>query len=148
MGFRFSLAALLRLRQSVERQQAERLQETSGAVARAHETLATMDRALADQAQWDESSLRQGRCAAELQFSLHARAAMRAKRDSFQVEVQRLEFARQAAALEYGRAYREREVLESLSTQQRHAYQQDQLQREQRELDASHLLQLWRKRLG
>lgn len=117
-------------------------------VARARETLARMDRTLAETARSDEASLRVGRSAAELQFALVARGDMLARRQEFQVELQRVELDRQTAAGEYQRAYRDREVLETLATQQRHTYQQEQLQREQRELDASHLFQLWRKRLG
>ena len=70
------------------------------------------------------------------------------RRQDFQVELERLKVARLALAAEYQRAYREREVLESLATRQRQTYQQERLHQEQRELDASHLLQLWRKHLG
>lgn len=148
MAFHFALAPLLRLRQSLERQRAMRLQEASLAVARAHETLSRIDQSLTDAARSDEAVLRVGRSAAELQFALLTRANMNALRENFLGEIQRLEIERQTVALEYQRAYQEREVLETLATQQHHTYQQEQLQREQRELDASHLLQLWRKRLG
>ena len=50
MPFRFPLASLLRLRQSLERQRAQRLQEASLAVARAQETLSQIDQSLADTA--------------------------------------------------------------------------------------------------
>src|SRR5882672_1675239 len=148
MPFRFALAPLLRLRQSLERQRARRLQEASLAVARARETLARMEQSLADTARLDEATLRVGRSAAELQFSVVSRDTMIAQRQEFQAELDRLELERNAVAAEYQHAYREREVLETLATQQRHTYQQERLQHEQRELDASHLLERWRKRLG
>ncbi len=148
MPFRFPLASLLRLRQSFERQRAQRLQEASLAVARAQETISKIDQSLADTARSDENSLRVGRSSAELQFALAARATMLRQRQDLQVELERIKVARQAVAAEYQRAYREREVLETLATRQRQTYQQERLQQEQRELDASHLLQLWRKRLG
>lgn len=146
MPFRFVLAPLLRLRQSLERQRAARLREATLAVTRAQESLARMDQLLTDTTRSDEASLRVGRSAAELQFALTSRANLHHLRQTLQIELRRLELERQEAAAVYHRAYREREVLETLGVQQRHTYQQEQLQREQRELDASHLLQLWRKR--
>ena len=148
MAFRFALAPLLRLRQSLERQRAQRLQEAALALARAQHTLAQMDQYLADSARADETSLRAGRSAAELQFAAMAREAMLARRLEFLEEVHRLELLRQTATVEYQQAYRAREVMETLAAQQGHIYQQEQLQREQRDLDATHLLQMWRKRRG
>lgn len=148
MPFRFSLASLLRLRQSLERQRAQRLREASLAVARAEETISQIDQSLAETARSDDASLRAGRSAAELQFALAARATALQRRQDFQAELERLKIARQGVAVEYQRAYREREVLESLSARQRQTHQQERLQQEQRELDASYLLQLWRKHLG
>ena len=145
MPFRFALAPLLRLRQSLERQQAMRLSEASLAVVRAQELVSQMDRVLAESLRSRDAALRAGQSAAELQFALLARENMKAQRQKFEVEVQRLEVERQRMALDYRRAYQEREVLETLATRQHSVYQQEQLQREQRDLDASHLLQMWRK---
>jgi len=75
-----------------------------------------------------------------------ARESMLVRRQELQSEIERLDVARQAVAAEYQRAYREREVLDTVAAQQQRTYQQEQLQREQRDLDANHLLQLWRKR--
>ena len=146
MPFRFALAPLLRLRQSIEKQRAQRLEEAALALARARESLAQMDRALADGARADDASLRVGRRGAELQFAVMARESMLARRQELQSEIERLDVARQAVADEYQRAYQEREVLDTVAAQQQRTYQQEQLQREQRDLDANHLLQLWRKR--
>ena len=148
MGFHFSLATLLRFRHSLEKQYADKLQAASLTLTRAQETLSRMDQAMADSARADEASLQVGRSAAELQFAVTALSVMQARRKELEIEVQRLEVVRQAAAIEYQRAYRQREVLETLAAQQRHIYQQEQLQHEQRGLDDSYLLQLWRKRLG
>jgi flagellar export protein FliJ len=148
MAFRFALASLLRLRQSLERQQAMRLSEASLAVTRAQELVRRMDQVLADSARSGDAALRAGQSAAELQFALLARENMKVQRQKFQAEVQRLELVRQEVAGEYRRAYQKREVLETLATRQHSVYQQEQLQREQRDLDASHLLQMWRKSHG
>jgi flagellar export protein FliJ len=148
MPFRFGLAPLLRLRQSLERQRTLRLRETSLAVTRAQETLSRLEQFLADSARSDQNALSAGRSAAELQFASASRDNLRVLQQQGQIELRRLELQRQRAAEEYQRAYREREVLETVRTRQRHAYQQEELQREQRELDAAHLLRLWRNRLG
>jgi flagellar export protein FliJ len=148
MPFRFALAPLLRLRQSVERQRALRLRETSLAVTRTQEALSRLEQFLADSARSDQDALCAGRSAAELQFASASRDNLYVLQKDTQTELRRLELERQQAAEEYQRAYREREVLETLRTRQRYAYQQEQLQREQRELDATHLLRMWRNRLG
>jgi flagellar export protein FliJ len=148
MLFRFGLAPLLRLRQSLEQQQALRLGKAIAAVAGARETLAHLDQSLIDAARADESALKVGRSAAEIQFSVFAREGMRTVRKQLLDELEMLDQQRETVAIEYRRAYQEREVLDSLATQQRHIYEQEQLQREQRELDASHLLQRRRKRPG
>jgi flagellar export protein FliJ len=148
MAFRFALAPLLRLRQGQERQLALRLSEASNAVARARTQVERMDEAMESSARSEEKSLRQGRTAAEMQFAMLVREQMKAARQILQNELARLELDRQTQAIEYQRAYQAREVLESLRARQQHIAQQKQQQQEQRDLDATHLLQLWRKRLG
>src|SRR5208283_4571872 len=69
MAFRFVLAPLLRLRQSIERQRALALQEANLKVSRAQETLAQLERFLSGSAQSDSAALAAGRTAAELQFA-------------------------------------------------------------------------------
>ena len=69
MPFRFALAPVLRLRQSIERQRARALQSANLQVSRAQETLAQLDRFLSDSDQSDCAGLAAGRTAAELQFA-------------------------------------------------------------------------------
>ena len=148
MAFRFALAPLLRLRQSIERQCALRLREASLAVARAQDFLAQLDRFLADSAQSDAVSLSAGRRAAELQFASLYRENLEHLLEELESEVRKLELARQKAATDYHQAFREREVLETMRASQRRDSQQEELRREQRQLDAAHLLQRWRRRSG
>jgi flagellar FliJ protein len=148
MAFRFALAPLLRLRQSIERQCALRLREASLAAARAQDSLARLDHFLADSAQSDDASLSAGRRAAELQFASLYRENLRQLREELQSEVRKLELARQKAAADYHQAFREREVVETMRARQRRDYQQEELRREQQQLDAAHLLQRWRRRSG
>src|SRR5260370_16914888 len=68
MSFRFALAPLLRLRQSIERQRALQLQEANLQVSRAQETLAQLERFLSDSDQSESAGLTAGCTAAELHF--------------------------------------------------------------------------------
>jgi flagellar export protein FliJ len=146
VSFCFALAPVLRLRQSIERQRTLQLQEASLQVSRARETLAQLERFLADSADSDLAALAGGRTGAELQFADVLRESLQHFRQELQSDVGRLELLRQRAVGAYHQAYREREVLESLRARQRRAYQQEQLRREQQELDAAHLLQRWHRR--
>ncbi len=146
MSFRFALAPLLRLRQSIERQRALQLQEANLQVSRAQETLAQLERFLSDSAQSESAGLTAGCTAAELQFASVLRENMHHFRQELQSNIRKLELLRQQAAREYHQAYREREVIETLRAHQRRAYQQEQLRRQQQELDATYLLQRWHRR--
>jgi len=146
MPFRFALAPVLRLRQSIERQRARALQSANLQVSRAQETLAQLDRFLSDSDQSDRAGLAAGRTAAELQFASVLRENMQHFREELQSDVRKLELERQKALDEYHKAYREREVLETIRARQRRVYQQAQLRRQQQELDAAYLLQRWHHR--
>jgi flagellar FliJ protein len=146
MAFRFALAPILRLRQSIERQRTLRLQEANLQVSRAQQKLAELDRFLCGCAQSDAAALAAGRTAAELRFASILRENLQRFREELQSDVRNLELLRQKALGEYHQAYREREVLETLRVHQRHLYQQEQLRRQQQELDAGYLLQRWHHR--
>ena len=148
MAFRFALAPLLRLRQSIEHQRALALQEASLQLARSRETLARLERYLADAALAYSASLARGRTAAELQFASLLREQFRQFHLQLEEEIRRLDALRQQAAQAYQQAYREREVLETLRSRQHRAYQLEQARRQQQELDAAYLLQLVHDRDG
>ncbi len=148
MPFHFALAPLLRLRQSIERQRALQLQQANLQVSRAQETLAQLERFVSLSAQSDSAGLTAGCTAAELQFASMFRENLDRFRQELQSDIRKLELLRLQAASEYHRAYREREVLESLRVRQHRAYQQEHLRRQQQELDATYLLQRWHHRNG
>jgi flagellar export protein FliJ len=146
MSFRFTLAPLLRLRQSIERQRTLKLQAANLHVSRAQEKLAQLERSLSESAQSDATALQAGRTAAELQFASVLRENLHLFRQEVQSDICKLELLRQRALGEYHQAYRECEVLETLRARQRGAYQQEQLRRQQQELDATYVLQRWHHR--
>jgi flagellar export protein FliJ len=145
MSFRFALGSVLRLRQSIERQRTLALQEANLQFSRAQETLAQLDWSLSDSAESDRKELAAGRSGAELQFAAVLRAKAFLFRQELQSEIHRLEVVREQAVAAYHQAYREREVLETLRVRQFRVYQQDQVRRQQKELDASYLLQRWHR---
>jgi flagellar export protein FliJ len=146
MPFRFTLAPLLRLRQSIERQRTLQLQEANLKASRAKETLAQLERLLFDSAQSDATGLSAGCTGAELQFASVCRENLTILRKDLRANVQKLELQRQNAASEYHHAYRERDVLETLRAGQYLIYRQEQLRRQQQQLDAAFLLQRWHRR--
>src|ERR1039458_8800883 len=89
MPFRFALAPVLRLRQSIERQRTLALQAANLQVSRAQETLAQLDRFLSDSAQSDCAGLSAGRTAAELQFASVLRENMQHFREELQSDVRK-----------------------------------------------------------
>jgi flagellar FliJ protein len=146
MAFRFPLAPLLRLRQSIQRQRTLQLQDANLKVSRAQEGVTQLERFLVTSARADGNNLKAGRAAAELQFATILRENLQRYRQELQSEVSKLELLRQKALGEYHQAHREREILESMRARQLREYQQDQSRRQQAELDASYLLQRWRRR--
>jgi flagellar FliJ protein len=145
MAFRFALAPILRLRQSVERQSTLELQKANLQVSRARETLAQLDRFLRDADQFDARGLSAGCTAAELQFAGLLRENLLRFRQELQSDIRKFELLRQKALAAYHQAYREREILETLRAQQRRVYQQEQARRQQQEQDSDYLLQRWHR---
>jgi flagellar FliJ protein len=143
MAFRFALAPLLRLRQSLEHQRALAFQKASSHVARAQEALTRLDGFLEESAAIDSRSLAAGCMAADLHFAMLLREQLQQLRVQLQEEIRRLEALHEEAAHAYEQALAEREVLESLSARQRRAYQLEQARRQQQEIDAVFLVQRW-----
>ena len=146
MAFRFALAPLLRLRQSIERQHTLQLQDANLRVSRVQETLAQLERFLADSAESDSAAISTGSTAAELQFASHYRENLDRYRKELLLELSQVKLLRQKALAEYHSAYREREVIEALRLRHRRDYEQDQQRKRQQELDAAHLLRRWYRR--
>jgi flagellar export protein FliJ len=145
MAFRFALAPILRLRQSLERQRTLQLQEANLQVSRAQQKLESADRFLSDSLSADAAALAVGRTGAELQFADLLRENMLRFRQELQSEIVKLQLLRQKALSDYHQAYRDREVLEGLRARQRRVYQQEQSRRQQQQQDADYLLQRWHR---
>jgi flagellar export protein FliJ len=146
MSFRFALAPLLRLRLSMERQRTLALQEANLKVSRAQDALERLDESLSNSAQSKFAELARGCSAAELQFAVALRENLLHFRLVLQSDIRKLDLTCQQATAACHEAYREREVLEGLRLRQLRDYRQEQLRLQQKELDATYLLQRWHRR--
>lgn len=147
MPFRFTLAPLLRLRQSLERQRTLQLQKTNLDVSRAEEGSTQLDHYLFSAEQSDAKGLSAGCSAADLQFACLLRENFLRYRGELQSDLRGLEVLRQKALADYHQAFRDREALESLRVRQRRLYDQEQSRRQQQQqLDSDYLLQRWHRR--
>lgn len=140
MAFRFSLEAVLHLRQSLEHQQELRLRAANQQVARIRRMTEQMENQVRQMHAQQSNSLHAGTTAAEMRFSLECEATLQSQRLLLQGEAQRLERLRDQQQKIFQQARRERETIESLRDRQRSTYEREQARREQRQLDESFLL--------
>jgi flagellar export protein FliJ len=140
MAFRFSLAAVLRFRQSLERQQELLLQEANQRVVLARQGVEEAERMLAAMATESARKLGTGVTAAELQFDLLWRSLAAARRQALETQLAACEKARTERLQSFQQARREHEAVEALRQRQFEAYHQQEVQHEQRRLDDMFLL--------
>ena len=140
MAFRFSLEAVLRLRQGMEHQQELRLRTAHQHVARVRHGIERIDHALGEAEQLSRRALASGTTSAELLFALQSEAALRQYREKLGAELTRLGKLRDQQAEIFRQARRERETIESLRDQQLREYKREALRREQRRVDDLYLL--------
>ena len=140
MTFRFSLEAVLRLRQGMEHQQELLFRAAHQQVARVRHGIQRIDHALGEAEQRSSSTLASGTTSAELLFGLQSEAALLQYREKLGAELIRLGKLRDQQAEIFRRARRERETMESLRDQQLREYKRDALRREQRKVDDLFLL--------
>jgi flagellar export protein FliJ len=140
MAFHFSLAPVLRLRKSVERQRMLRFRAASLIAAQAAEQIAALDGYMNASLRADAEGLIAGRSAVEMHFAVASAKNLQEMRGELANQLRELELQRQHAAADYQDAYRQREALDNLRLRQQRAYEQQQLRRRQRELDEDYVL--------
>lgn len=135
MAFQFSLAALLRFRQSAEQQQEAILQQANQQVSNLRRQIEDTQRAIEEIAGNDSEALTCGLRAAELHFSqlrhdillqLHSRLE---KELTVAIEIQLQQ------RLAYQKARQQREIVEALRQRQLQIYEEEVARQEQRRLD-------------
>jgi flagellar export protein FliJ len=140
MAFRFSLAALLRFRQSLEHQQELLLQEATQNVLAARQRVEEAGRMLAAMAAENAGKLQAGVTAAELQFDLLCRSLAAERRQALEKQLAVCEKARAQRLQAFQQARQQREAVDALRRRQFELYHEQETRREQRRLDDMFLL--------
>lgn len=140
MPFRFTLQAILHFRQSMEHQQELRLRAANQQVARGQHGIEQIDLLRGTLQAEQTRELGKGVTAAELRFGLQREAELLRHRKEQQLQLVRLQQARDQQREIFQQARRARETLESVREQQLKLYQQAAARREQRNLDDLFLL--------
>ena len=140
MPFRFSLEAVLRFRQSLERRERQRLEVITREVvnAKAQQQAAQRDRVNA-RAQF-QNKLHQGMTAAEMQFELASDRARQRRIAALDAQMAKLEDLRRRQLEVFLHAQQQREIVENLRARQLAAYRLDQARRDQQQADERYLI--------
>lgn len=145
MAFRYPLLSILRLRQSLERQEEQKLLALAGRVARLRSLIGALD---TEQLQTQRdllTHLNQGGVAAELQFAGTCTTAYETVRNELLVQMKECEAQRLEQMKVYRLARQKREILDGLREHQEAAYVLESLRREQQRADEAFLLRQYRE---
>lgn len=140
MPFRFSLDAVLRLRQSLERQQELLLQAANYRVAAVQRDRDELDRYTQELASQVSAQLAAGLSAAELQFNTLCRAVLSGRCQQLDQALNQAYAERDACAQAFQKTRRDREMVETLRDRQFQLHRQLEARRDQRRLDDLFLL--------
>jgi flagellar export protein FliJ len=135
MKFRFPLQALMRLRESIEEAELQRLQAAAARVLQARGEIEQIDAAIAAARRDEALALETGGYAAELQFSSLRDQIYAQQRNLLQSKLAELERVRAEHQERYRQARQQREILSNLRSRQFAAFQIESSRREQRETD-------------
>lgn len=135
MPFHFPLAPVLRLRKSIERREEMALKASLLELARVRRRIDELTDEMAKACQDREKALRNSTTANRLQsMQIEIHAAIEAKQKLFET-VQALKLQRDAQMKAYQSAHSGRQALSDLLAQQKNLYEQEQLHRQQKQLD-------------
>jgi flagellar export protein FliJ len=135
MPFRFSLATVLRVRESLESNEERALQKIQLAMAHVVHQIEMLTTQITKLHQAREQALQQPISASHLHLLLQQAHGAGEKKESLLQDLQVLEQKRDEQIVRYQAAHRDRETLTDLSDKQRDAYDQEQLRAQQRSLD-------------
>ena len=145
MAFQFSLRALLRLRQSQEKQEELLFRQACAQVDLLHERIQATTRTLAELNQCEQKMLHAGLRSAQLHFHQLSRSALQETERGLERQLMEAEITRAARQIEFQKARQQREVMETLRHQQSQMYLRQEARREQRQLDEFYLLHQFRQ---
>lgn len=135
MAFEFSLATVLRVRESIEEREERALQKIQMEIGLALHQLEELTAAIAGAHAAREQAMRQPMAAVHMQSMLENTASAEASRMTLLQQLEVLEQARAEQMRRYHAAHRDRETLTEMLNQQREAYELEQVRMEQKQLD-------------
>ncbi len=145
MSFRFSLSALLKVREGLERQEYFRLLEIQQEIAMIREEIEANER-LGRIAEANRlSELAKGEFASDLQEACGQLLSLASRRESLLSDLRKAESRKEQQLKVYRVARQDHEVLERLRVRQHAEYVREQLRREQAKADELFLLRLNRR---
>lgn len=140
MPFRFSLSAVLRLRENLERREYLALQALHAQTAEVRSDIKALEQALAQARNQRSSKLREGMSAAHLQLELTGETRIEHKRQALHNKLVELQSQVKKQIGTYQQARQKRETLEALRRQQFEKYVREETTREQQAGDELFLL--------
>ncbi len=135
MAFRFSLAAVLRLKESIERHEELRLQSAESRRAKLVQQIEEMEGKIANEAGLREQSLRESLPAGHLQAMLRQVAAYALMKEDLVEMLCQVERQCEDLKKVYLRAHSQSETLASLRREQQKVFKDKQTKLEQKYLD-------------
>jgi len=140
MAFRFALAAVLQLRESLERHQELVLQRACARFAEIQRTLETITAETQQMVRDESVQLTTGMKSAELQFDMLRHTALDQFKNEIEEKLSEAEATRSACVNAFEKARQSRQVLASLEEGQLEVYRRDQERQAQCALDDLFLL--------
>jgi flagellar export protein FliJ len=135
MAFRFSLATVLRLRESIERREENALKKIQLEMARVSRQIDELNAKIAGAQVERDTELRQPMPAGHLQAMLAETQSTVETRDALQETLRELDLQRRKQLKVYQTAHRDHEMLIDMRNRQRDAYLQEQARLQQKYLD-------------
>jgi flagellar export protein FliJ len=140
MAFRYTLHPLLRLQQSLEKQEEQRLVALTSVVKGLRRQIETLDAAQTDGKRAALHSMANGATGAEIHFATVSDSATAEKRSELCADLKIAEEKKQEQIMIYRDARRRRETLASLRDHQRRAYDLEVSRTEQQRADEAFLI--------
>lgn len=135
MPFRFPLATVLRVRESLEKHEERALQKIQLEMARVSHQIEELTARIAKSHDAREKAMAQPIPARDLHTLLWEVQAAGEKKKALHRELQTLEQQRNEQIKVYQEAHRDRETMTDMSDKQRDVYEQEQARRQQKSLD-------------
>jgi flagellar export protein FliJ len=140
MAFHFSLRALLRLRESVEKAELLRLQTIAAQAVQLRLEIESIDAEIKTRRQELLDQTAGGISGAELHLAALSEAARQQRRAQMLIKLNEVEQLRKKQQLRYTHAHQQREILSNLRERQLSVYVREQARREQQQIDELFLI--------